>query len=80
MTLPISVLFVATILLCITLLLLKRLNSAWKVIEQLLYIAYWLGHIEIAFQIMTAFDCVDFLGEKVHSSDLTRVCFNDTDD
>ena len=67
------------VILLITLLVLKRLNSAWRVAVQLLYISYWLVHVEVAFQILTAFDCVDFMGDKVLAQDLTRMCFSNTD-
>ena len=41
---------------------------------------FWFLHIEVAYQILSAFDCVDFMGLTVYHNDLTRECFSREDD
>ena len=76
MLLPIAYFMSAAMVLLVTLLLMKRVNSFWKILCQAAYLAFWFTHIELAFYILTSFDCVDYLGEKVLADDMTRQCFS----
>lgn len=76
---PIGVFVAAALLLTVTLFFLKRLSSVLLTLYQVGCIAFFFVHVEVAFQILTAFDCVDFMGARVHTDDLTRMCFSQSD-
>ena len=77
---PIALTMFAGLLLLILLGVLKRFNSAVRKLFQMCFIVYWFVHIELAYQILSSFDCIDFLGVAVYHADLTRECFSNQDD
>ena len=64
----------AGIILFIILLILRRINNFKPCLFQVMYVTFFFFHVEVAFQIMTAFSCIEFMGETVHADELSLQC------
>ena len=73
---PIGVCLTAVILLSAILHQIKRLNSWLHQVYHVATATFFLIHLEVAFQILTSFDCIEFLGERVLADDLGQQCFS----